>query len=346
MATNSSELEQSQTTSKTVSGTHKWKVEGYSLNQGIGINQYLTSATFTIGGHSWVIAYFPDGLTNYGKSYLGFYLKLKYEGKQVEARYNLTMLDKSGNPSTLSYSSPVFTFGSNCKGWGPCSKFIKRETFETSDYLKNDCFTMKCTIFVTIGGSNKFEPIMVPPPNLNKQLCQLFEAGEGADATFKVRGQSFKAHKFMLAARSPVFRAQFFGPMNKKRKRSITIDDIEPEVFKIFLHFIYSDSLTELEEGDSIMYQHLLVAADQYNVERLKLMYEDKLSKNIEMNNLATTLTLAEQHNCSTLKASCFKFISSPKFLAEVMNTEGFEHLTRSCPSILNELLENLSDNK
>jgi speckle-type POZ protein len=87
----------------------------------------------------------------------------------------------------------------------------------------------------------------------------------------------------------------------------IVIHEMEPDVFRHLLHFIYTDSLPVLEMARSkggarpgvAMAGHLLVAADRYNIERLKLICEHKLCKHIDANMVATTLALAMQtHGC------------------------------------------------
>ena len=47
----------------------------------------------------------------------------------------------------------------------------------------------------------------------------------------------FKAHKLILAARSPVFYSMFFGPLAQKEEE-ITLTDIEPEGFRKLLRFV------------------------------------------------------------------------------------------------------------
>jgi speckle-type POZ protein len=91
------------------------------------------------------------------------------------------------------------------------------------------------------------------------------------------------------------------------------------------------------------MAQHLLVAADRYNMERLKLICEVKLCSHICESMVATTLALAEQHGCGALKKACFKFLISPGILKAVMAREGFEHLRTSCPSVMVELVAKLA---
>ncbi|GJN03221.1 hypothetical protein PR202_ga20640 [Eleusine coracana subsp. coracana] len=64
-------------------------------------------------------------------------------------------------------------------------------------------------------------------------------------------GETFAAHRCVLVARSPVFRAQLFGHMKESKqcmgeddvRVPIPIDDMDAEVFGALLTFIYTDSL-------------------------------------------------------------------------------------------------------
>jgi speckle-type POZ protein len=53
-------------------------------------------------------------------------------------------------------------------------------------------------------------------------------------------------------------------------------------------------------------------------------------------------LALAEQHNCHGIKEACFAFLSSSSALDAVMETDGFEYLTSSCPRVVKELMSKL----
>lgn len=89
------------------------------------------------------------------------------------------------------------------------------------------------------------------------------------------------------------------------------------------LLFIYSDKIPEIYEvmgsipmcSYTVMVQHLLAAADLYNLDRLKMLCESRLCEDINTETVATTLSLAEQHHCPQLKAICLKFIANPKNL-------------------------------
>ncbi|XP_044438747.1 BTB/POZ and MATH domain-containing protein 1-like [Triticum aestivum] len=167
---------------------------------------------------------------------------------------------------------------------------------------------------------NRF--IAVPPSNLHQHLGDLLISIDGADVTFRVGGESFLAHRSVLAAWSSVFRAELFGPMKESGNSLIEISDMESHVFKSLLHFIYTDSLpvpetTDVGETgrDVAMAGHLLVAADRYNIERLKLICEEKLCNLIDSDVVATSLALAEQHGLHRIKEACFEFLASPSNL-------------------------------
>jgi speckle-type POZ protein len=65
--------------------------------------------------------------------------------------------------------------------------------------------------------------------------------------------------------------------------------------------------MPDIEEGNGceedsnvddaeVMWQHLLVAADRYDIQRLRLMCEEKLCGYIRISTVATILELAELH--------------------------------------------------
>ena len=106
---------------------------------------------------------------------------------------------------------------------------------ESSDYLKDDCLSIKCVVGVVKSQTEgpKIYSITTPPSDIGQQFGKLLESGKGADVNFEVDGEIFAAHKLIIAARSPVFRAQLFGPLKDKDTRCIKVEDIEAPVFKV-----------------------------------------------------------------------------------------------------------------
>uniref|UniRef100_A0ACD5ZGE5 Uncharacterized protein n=1 Tax=Avena sativa TaxID=4498 RepID=A0ACD5ZGE5_AVESA len=216
--------------------------------------------------------------------------------------------------------------------------------------LKDDYLTVQCTITIIKELPEAAKTVPVPPSNLHRHLGELLRSRTGSDITFDISGESFAAHKNILAARSPVLIAEFFGNMREARVGRVVIEDMEAAVFKSMLHFIYTDTVPELDrklEVVATMAQHLLAASDRYGLDRLKVICEGKLAGRITVGTAATTLALAEQHNCSHLKAKCVEFIvSTPAILDAVVATEGYKHLEASCPAALTSIVISMRGRK
>ncbi|XP_021751739.1 BTB/POZ and MATH domain-containing protein 2-like [Chenopodium quinoa] len=342
---------------ETINGSHEFRINGYTLSKGLGIGKYIASDTFMVGGYSWAIYFYPDGKSpEDAASYVSLFIALASEGTDVRALFELKLQDQSGKENHKVHShfgrpleTGPYTLKYRGSMWG-YKRFYKRTTLESSDYLKDDSLVITGTVGVVKSHTKgpKQYLIPVPPSDIGKQFGQLLESKTCTDVSFEVDGEIFDAHQVILAARSPVFRAQLFGPMKEKNMQCIRVEDIEAPVFKALLHFIYWDELPDMNEligsnykgASTLMAQHMLAAADRYGLERLKLLCEAILSGDVAINNVATTLALAQQHQCFQLKSKCLKFIASHQNLRAVMQTEGFEYLKESCPSVISELLE------
>ncbi|KAL0289177.1 UNVERIFIED_CONTAM: BTB/POZ and MATH domain-containing protein 3 [Sesamum angustifolium] len=329
----------SRSINETVNGSHHFTIRGYSLAKGMGPGKYISSDTFSIGGYEWAIYFYPDGKNPEDSSmYVSVFIALASEGTDVRALFELTLLDQSGKGKHKVENM-----------WG-YKRFFRRTSLETSDFLKDDCLSMHCTVGVvrTRVEGPKLYSVPIPPSDMGQSLKYLLDAELGCDITFQVGEESFKAHKLILAARSPVFRAQFFGLVGNPNSDKVELEDVEPSIFKALLQFIYSDELPDFHEiigststSSAIMMQHLLAAADRFGLDRLKQLCEAKLCEEVSADTVATTLSLAEQHHCPQLKAICLKFAATN--LGVVMQSVGFRHLEQSCPSLLSELLETVA---
>ncbi|KAK3120539.1 hypothetical protein QOZ80_9AG0689660 [Eleusine coracana subsp. coracana] len=362
-----------------VSGSHVLTIDGYSQTKGLGTGNFITSSMFIVGGHPWRVRYYPEGDKESSNDCMSIFLFLDVTSAvaEVKARYDIILLDyDTGKPEpdfTTVNQSQIATFTCNKynllfvnypRGRG-FTRFIERKTLEQRTsflwkwwmqgkpqptYIKNDSFRIRCDItvfkeFTTKDASlMRSDDVIVPPSDIGHHLGRLLSSGEGADVEFDVAGETFAAHRCILAARSPVFMAELFGAMKEKTATYIRVEDVEAGVFKALLHFIYNDSLPDIEEDEMVfMAQHLLVAADRYSLDRLKLVCEKELCRCIDTSTVATTLALADQHNCHGLKESCFRFLRTRGNMTAAMATDGFEHLTRSCSPLVRELVAKVS---
>lgn len=119
-----------------------------------------------------------------------------------------------------------------CRGY---KRFFKRTALETSDYLKDDCLQVRCCVGVVKSHTEgpKIYSIPLPPSDIGLHFGKMFESGEATDVNFEVNGETFSAHKLVIAARSPVFRAQLYGPMKDQNSSCIKVEDMEAPVFKV-----------------------------------------------------------------------------------------------------------------
>ncbi|KAL8093487.1 BTB/POZ and MATH domain-containing protein 3-like isoform X2 [Apium graveolens] len=318
----------SKSINETVNGSHSFTIRGYSLAKGMSPGKYISSDTFTVGGYDWAVYFYPDGKNVEDNSaYVSVFIALASEGTDVRALFELTLMDQSGKEKHKVHShfdraleSGPYTLKYKGSMWG-YKRFYKRTSLESSDYLKDDCLSMNCTVGVVrnrIEGPKRCS-IPVPPSDMGQSLKYLVDSELGFDILFRVGEETFKAHKLILAARSPVFRAQFFGLVGNTKMDEVTLKDIEPSIFKAMLLFLYSDELPDLQEfSDSTMdsastvtLQNLLAVADRFGLDRLKHLCESKLCEEVSVDTVATTLSLADQHGCSQLKAVCLKFAAA-----------------------------------
>ncbi|CAN6200827.1 unnamed protein product [Urochloa humidicola] len=338
------------TLTEAVRSVHLLKIEGYCATKTMGFSDSIKSR-WSVDGHEWEVHFYPAAYNpkDSWDTLVALKLILLSEPQRDKLRVNLScrlvdsrlLLDPSVEKSVCT----VF------RKQGDCSSgvfLVKTCDVESSGYLSDDSLTVQCTITVLKEVPDVVIPAVteapLPSSDLHRHFGELLQGQRGADVTFVLdSGERFPAHKTILAARSPVFMAEFFGHMNERRSQSVRIQDMQAAVFKAMLHFIYTDIVPELDvepEAAATMAQHLLAAADRYGLDRLKLICEGKLSGGIDIDTAATTLALAEQHNCSLLKAKCVEFIARlPETLEAVLATDGYRHLAASCPLVLAELL-------
>ncbi|KAF3341905.1 BTB/POZ and MATH domain-containing protein 2-like isoform X2 [Carex littledalei] len=263
---------------KPTSGTHRVKIGTQHLNNTFfKPGSSIRCGTFTVGEYQWAILYYPYGHLSPVTTHISFMVELLSEAKDVMVILSFCFIDRNGIASDSHKESVVFKKG-DTKGFS-CS--MGRDSLQSSDLFKDDSFTVECSIQIlepSVEVKNNIF-ISVPPSNMHQHLHHLLESGQGADISFNVKGETFLAHRNILASRSSVFQAELFGSMSESKARCIDIQDMEPQVFKTMLQFIYTDMLppsgddTDKGVDEDILAQHLTVAADRSCIVSQKLMY-------------------------------------------------------------------------
>jgi speckle-type POZ protein len=276
----------------------------------------INSGRFRAGGHSWYIEYHheinqgdasSDDDDDDAQDWVTVFLCLDHAGgdyKNVEAEGEYHLLGHSGKRIQSIRDYNTFSRTSN--------RIDIMGLYAGSDLEAENSFRIWCHLTVV-------DVTEVKPLYLHRDLARLLASKVGGDVTFVVAGETFTAHRCVLAARSEVFKAEFFGPGKENAAAThVRIDDMEPKVFEALLHFIYTDTLPEVNKSDKItMAPGLLVAADRYGMRRLGWICEDILRLYVDAGTAVATLKLAKKHViCSRVKEACIESLKD--LLAEV----------------------------
>ncbi|XP_015421620.1 PREDICTED: speckle-type POZ protein A-like [Myotis davidii] len=233
---------------KVVKFSHMWTISNFSFcRQEVG--EVIQSSTFSseaIAHLKWCLRVYPKGLDEDSKDHLSLYLFLVSSPKRIFlAKFKLSILNDKGEETKSLESHQAYMFVQG-KDWG-FKKFIRRDVLFDEDYrfLPDDKLTLFCEVSVvqdsvTISGQNTTKMVKVPECQLANELGGLWENSWFTDCCFCVAGQKFQAHKAIVAARSPVFRAMFAHAMEESNKNRVEIIDMDPGVFKEMMCFIYT----------------------------------------------------------------------------------------------------------
>ncbi|KAG2585093.1 hypothetical protein PVAP13_6KG369700 [Panicum virgatum] len=292
----------------------------------VAIRHVVSSGDISAGRHLWKIRCYPQA--GKGELYLSIFLRHESRSKDAKAIFEAFVMDRDGAPSSSYRSRFVHVFPPNAShGW---PQFVQRSVLE-SLCLTDGSFIIMCGVKVVPEHDGQSSDIGSHPGHLDI----LLDSADGSDVSFIVDGEEFTAHRAVLAARSPVFKAQLLGSMADANMSSITLNDITPAMFK---DLIADKDDDEFGGSASKKLQDLLAAADHYALDRLKLLCASKLQKKISGDIVASTLACAQMYNCPELKKRCIDFFADEKNFKKAVLTHDFAQMVLQFPSILDEL--------
>ena len=134
---------------------------------------------------------------------------------------------------------------------------------------------------VNISGQTGMGNFKVPEDNLSSDLGKLLEEGLFSDIKLVSGDHQFPVHKAILASRSPVFAGMFRHiEMEENKQGVVQIQDLEPEVLKEMLKFIYTGKVSQLET----MADDLLSVADKVYIYMFAVISEKASTPKCSMN--------------------------------------------------------------
>jgi len=200
----------------------------------------------------------------------------------------------------------------------------------------------------------RLKPISVPPPALVNDFCRLINNDIFADIRFNVEGRHVYAHKAILAVRSEYMRAMLCGGMRESNTAttdvaasrsvssqagitSIDFPGVSYSTFLQVMEFLYTDTVRSVSLETSI---RLLIASEQFMLDRLKALCEDRIRRDITVETVIGILVASHRHNAKELGELAFEFIL--KNLANPTVMTGLSDL-KSEPDLLLEIIRRSS---
>ncbi|GBL76035.1 TD and POZ domain-containing protein 4 [Araneus ventricosus] len=155
---------------------------------------------------------------------------------------------------------------------------------------------------------------------LNENLKSLFHDNILPDIKLKTSSEIYFAHKSILSARSPVFRAMFSNNMKEKFSDCVDIEDLSSDTVYRMLHYVYTAEVKDIQFEDAC---ELYRAADKYEILPLRDQCSAYLKCNFCPSNVCEALILADTHQDKDLKTAAQDFI----FEHDVINNEEWLQL-------------------
>ncbi|KAH9364053.1 hypothetical protein HPB48_016391 [Haemaphysalis longicornis] len=121
--------------------------------------------------------------------------------------------------------------------------------------------------------------------------------------------------------------------MKEEKEGRVEIMDCEFEVFREVVEYMYTGRAPKVNE----MAEQVLVAAEKYDLGRLKAMCEDVLCSKLSVGTAAEMLALADMHNADQLKINALEFIKA--HAAAVTETDGWRTIASEKPHLSIEAL-------
>ncbi|XP_077980159.1 uncharacterized protein LOC144435438 [Glandiceps talaboti] len=125
-----------------------------------------------------------------------------------------------------------------------------------------------------------------------------------------------KAHRVIVAARCDWFRRALNSGMREAIHKKITVHDANPELFKLFLQFLYgghldTSNLTVEQLAD------MMSLSDRYEVDTLKQLCESALKLQLDEDTAFYMLTLADQFNARMLRGAAMNYLMTNPTLVQ-----------------------------
>ena len=285
----------------------------------------VRSPEFSCFGHQWKLKLYPGGGTNSPEGYISIYL-CNISNKSINIQFDFGVRDADGKEVLYKkLDNKVFGALDNSphNAWG-YPDFAKRSTL--MDILVQGSLILEVRMKLP-SSTDKSITQFIPTNPINKNVLELFMDEETADVVFEVGGQhqakgerkrakiattNFHAHRLILKNNTSAL-YEMCKADGEERITTVSITDVEPEIFKHMIYYTYGGKLSDEELKNNA--KDIIDACDKYGVVNLKLEAEACYVKSTEItiDNMMDNLLYADSKNLALLKEAVMDFILANK---------------------------------
>uniref|UniRef100_A0AC34F341 BTB domain-containing protein n=1 Tax=Panagrolaimus sp. ES5 TaxID=591445 RepID=A0AC34F341_9BILA len=275
----------------------KWKIKEEDLRN--LLEGGLTSKEFkaNIPGVKYYIVLYPNGRHESEKNHVLFVLHLKFE-----------MIKNVNGFFTLSFNSfphgTRFSF-KNCDESGFERYLCTRDAlFDTKNKFFIDGF-----MEVELNGGLETQGIKRKAPDSVSLTELLWKNDDEKDVTFVVGEKEIKVHKWILCAKSHVFKIELKCGLKETKENKIVITDFSFETVQIVVEHFYEREIKDLINEKNA--SELLHFADKYNIEPLHEFIQTLLIEKLSQKNIVEFANASLTSNAENLRECCICFLIS-----------------------------------
>ena len=320
--------------------TIDWKIPHYRRYSSVFLSPTFGSTTCSNYDHDWHLAIHPNGSKRAHRDHVSLYLYSDERNKTTRVKLTMSitrMYDNMASNFMQCHNSKVFQAETGGFGF---HHFIDKQYLLDPD----SCFISSddtLTVRVVIEHQSLDDPTsVIDVPALiimSQDILKMYQLDDHlADVTFEVDGKFIQAHKSLLSARSPVFRAMFQTKMEETFTDKVHVEDIEYDVMQALLKYIYSANIDENIEGthQPLFVVKLFAAADKYQIEYLRNLCELHICNSLNSDVVVSALITGHLHESVMIKRACFDLLST----LNVRNLEDFSEVKR-LPGLMEEMI-------